>query len=71
MKQLYCISFTVDKLTKDRICCAISAEALGFAALRALSDISAILLSSPVKREDNFKEKKMNKERFNYHGFHY
>lgn len=71
MKQLYCISFTVDKLTKDRICCAISAEALGFAAFRALSDISAILLSSPVKREDNFKGKNMNKERFSYLGFHY
>lgn len=56
MKQLQLFSFAVDKLTNDKMCCAISVEALGFAALRALSDISAILLSSPVKHENNFKE---------------
>lgn len=33
---------------RERMCCAISAEAPGFAAFRALSDISAIRPSLPV-----------------------
>lgn len=43
----YCCLLGVEQSTSERMCCAISAEALSFAAFRALSDISAIFFSSP------------------------
>lgn len=45
---IICRFFAVDDSTKERICRAISAEASGFAAFTALSDMSAIRVSSPV-----------------------
>ena len=45
----HCCCFSDALPTNERMCWTISAEALGFAAFRALSDISANFLSSPTQ----------------------
>ena len=45
-----CLAFLVDKFIKVPMCWTISVEAFGFDTRNALSDRSAILVSSPVNK---------------------
>lgn len=63
LRSYFVSSFCLDRFTRERMCFAISAEALGFAAFRALSDISSIFFLSPIMYyKCSYQERRNNKK---------